>query len=150
MSEDEATTFLQCPGDVATSSFKILKSVRICLFCAAKNTTNLKIGEKWVYVRRNKKVKPRKLFGRVISVYSWKENSNGWSSATNLTKLAECLCESGTEIKEVELTKFETDHGNGTCSSTRKFFVYIFSVGFEKEKKLYCRCAPVTVHVRIL
>ena len=57
LADDEATALLQCPGDVATSSFKILKFVRICLLCAAKNTTNLKIGEKYVYVRQNQKVK---------------------------------------------------------------------------------------------
>ena len=32
----EATALLQCPGDLATSSFKILKSVKICHFSQTK------------------------------------------------------------------------------------------------------------------
>ena len=45
---------------------------------------------------------------------------------TNSTKFVKCLCESGYEIKELDLTKLETDHGNGTYSSTCIYFVYIF------------------------
>ena len=44
-SDDEATVLLQCPGDVATSSFKILKSVRIWSFLRSQKYNEF---EDWI------------------------------------------------------------------------------------------------------
>ena len=40
-------------------------------------------------------------------------------------KICQRLCEFGSKIEELEPTKLETDHGAGTYSSTRIYFVYV-------------------------
>ena len=50
---------------------------------------------------------------------------NNRLSAMNLTKFINLFYEFRSKIKELELTKLETDHGNGTYSSMRIYFMYI-------------------------
>ena len=80
-----------------------------------------------MYMSAKKKFKTWKLFRRVIFIHSCKENSNGRLSVMNLTKFVKSFCEFGSKIKELEPTKLETDHGNGTYSLTRIYFMYILS-----------------------
>ena len=60
-------------------------------------------------------------------------------------KFVECLCEFGSKIEELEPTKLETDHGAGTYSSTRIYFVYVifgkrgvFCEKFDKIRQRLC------------